>query len=173
MPPGLPTGLALVLVLWLCRERTPAAGALPQSGTEAGGRLLPVISEIDSNLFVRSDTCKVYVLRDGDAALLIDLGDGSVLDHLSEIGVGRVEWVLFTDHHREHCQGGTRLPDFGAKVAAPEAERALFERPADFRKMDVNLGDPFTIHGASYVRPLVQAIPLDCAFGNHEDLHLA
>ena len=48
------------------------------------------------DLFAWTDTCNVYVLRDGDAALLIDLGDGSVLDHLSEIGVKRVEWVLFT-----------------------------------------------------------------------------
>ncbi|MGH7946762.1 MAG: hypothetical protein ACREF9_17430, partial [Opitutaceae bacterium] len=30
------------------------------------------------DLFVWTDTCNVYVLRDGDAALLIDLGDGSV-----------------------------------------------------------------------------------------------
>jgi hypothetical protein len=29
----------------------------------------------------------VYVLRDGDAALLIDLGDGRVLEHLADIGV--------------------------------------------------------------------------------------
>src|ERR1051325_3401191 len=61
------------------------------------------------NLFVWSDTCNVYVLRDGDTALLINLGDASVLDHLSEIGVKRVDWVLFTDHHREQCQGAPKL----------------------------------------------------------------
>ena len=61
------------------------------------------------DLFLWTDTCNVYVLRDGDAALLINFGDGSVLDHLSEIGVKRVEWVLFTDHHREQCQGGSKL----------------------------------------------------------------
>ncbi|MEY4199356.1 MAG: hypothetical protein RLZZ265_1096, partial [Verrucomicrobiota bacterium] len=38
------------------------------------------------NLFTWTDTCNVHVIRDGDAALLIDLGDGSVLDHLAEIG---------------------------------------------------------------------------------------
>jgi len=53
------------------------------------------------DLHVWTDTCNTYVLRDGDAALLIDLGDGSVLDHLADIGVRRVEWVLFTHHHRE------------------------------------------------------------------------
>ena len=61
------------------------------------------------NLFVWTDTCNVYVLRDGEAAILIDLGDGSVLDKLPEIGVKRIEWVLFTHHHREQCQGAWRL----------------------------------------------------------------
>ncbi len=120
------------------------------------------------DLYFWTDTCNVYALRDGDAALLIDLGDGSVLDHLGEIGVKRVEWVLFTHHHREQCQGASRLKDPGARIAAPEAERALFERPADFRKMEVSLNDAFTIHGASYVRPPIQPIPLDRAFTTND-----
>lgn len=115
------------------------------------------------DLFVWRDTCNVYVLRDGDAALLVDLGDGSVLDHLRDIGVKRVEWVLFTHHHREQCQGAPRLKSLGIQVAAPEGERALFERPTDFRKMKVRLGDALTIHGSSYVRPPIQPIPLDRA----------
>ena len=108
------------------------------------------------DLFAWTDTCNVYVLRDGDAALLVNLGDGSVLEHLSELGVKKVEWVLFTDHHREQNQGASKLGPWrerGTKVAAPAAERALFERPLDFRKMNVSLGDALTIHGASFVRP--------------------
>jgi glyoxylase-like metal-dependent hydrolase (beta-lactamase superfamily II) len=116
------------------------------------------------DLFVWTETCNVYVLRDGDAALLVDLGDGSVLNHLQEIGVKRVEWVLFTHHHREQCQGFTRLKGSGAKVAAPAAERALFERPSDFRKMKPTLGDAFTVYGSSYVRPPNQPVPLDRTF---------
>jgi len=131
-------------------------------------RLTPVDSRLAPDLFFWTDTCNVYVLRDGDAALLIDLGDGSVLDHLDEIGVKRVEWVLFTHHHREQCQGATRLPGTGAKVAAPQAERDFFERPMNFRKMRVSLGDAFTIHGSSYVRPPIQPIPLDRAFNTND-----
>ena len=123
------------------------------------------------DLFVWTDTCNVHVLRDGEAALLINLGDGSVLEHLGEIGVKRVEWVLFTDHHREQCQGASKLGPWrerGTKVAAPEAERALFEHPLDFRKMNVSLGDAFTIHGASFVRPPIQPIPLDRTFATND-----
>lgn len=131
-------------------------------------RLTPVDTKLAPNLFVWTDTCNVYVLRNGDAALLIDLGDGTVLDHLGEIGVSRIEWVWFTHHHREQCQGAPRLTGTGVQVSAPEAERALFERPLDFRKMDVRLGDAFTIHGSSYVRPPVQPIPLHRAFKTND-----
>ncbi|MGO8929623.1 MAG: MBL fold metallo-hydrolase [Limisphaerales bacterium] len=130
--------------------------------------LTPVDPSLAPDLFVWSDTCNVYVVRDGEAALLIDLGDGSVLDHLKEIGVQRVEWVLFTHHHREQCQGAPRLKGTGAQVAAPEAERDLFEKPADFRKMKVRLEDRFTIHGSSYVRPPIQPIPLNRAFQTND-----
>jgi len=115
-------------------------------------------------LFLWTDTCNVYAIRDGDAAILIDLGDGSVIEALPQIGVKRIEWVLFTHHHREQCQGYPRLRGIQAKIAVPEAERALFERPASFRKMKPRLNDPFTVHSASYVRPPVQAIPVDRAF---------
>jgi len=57
------------------------------------------------NLYCWTDTCNVYVLKHGNAAILIDLGDGSVLSHLAEIGVTQIDWVLFTHHHREQCQG--------------------------------------------------------------------
>ncbi len=141
------------------------------SGTTSWGaeaQLRPVTIGSEADLFVWSDTCNVYVLRDGDAALLIDLGDGSVLDHLGEIGVKRVEWVLFTHHHREQCQGFARLQPWKSQVAVPEAERALFAEPTRFRKAKPTLGDAFTVHGASYVRPPVEPVRLDRTFKDAE-----
>ncbi|MCZ7640964.1 MAG: MBL fold metallo-hydrolase [Verrucomicrobia bacterium] len=90
------------------------------------------------------------------------------------MGVERVEWVLFTHHHREQCQGarwtgaGQETQPSRPWFAGPAAERELFERPADFRKLEVRLGDAFTIHGASYVRPPVQPIPLDRALATND-----
>lgn len=144
--------VCVLFVLSLCGSSW--CGASPQ--------LRPVDSEPD--LFVWTDTCNVYVLRDGDAAMLIDLGDGGVLDHLGEIGVRRVEWVLFTHHHREQCQGAAKLQPFKPQIAGPDAERALFENPMQFRKARPSLGDAFTVYGASYVRPPVEPIRLDRTF---------
>jgi len=125
-------------------------------------------SEKHPDLFVWTDTCHVYVLRDGDAALLIDLGDGSVLDHLGDIGVKQVEWILFTHHHREQCQGIDRVDRSVTRVAAPEAERDLFEKPTDFRKWLPKLNDKYSVYGASYVRPPRKAIPIDRALADEE-----
>ncbi|MHB8955246.1 MAG: MBL fold metallo-hydrolase [Pirellulaceae bacterium] len=135
-----------------------------QSSPEVPGVFRQVDAQAMPNVFMWTDTCNVYVLREGNVALLIDLGDGSVLEHLAEIGVKEVEWVLFTHHHREQCQGAPRLKGRGIRIGAPEAERAFFEAPSDFRKMDVRLGDAFTIHGASYVRPPIEPVSLDRTF---------
>lgn len=113
------------------------------------------------NVFVHRDTCNVYALREGDSAILFNLGDGSILDQLKEIGVKNIEWVLFTDHHREQCQGVDRIDRGVTKVAAPKEEQALFETPQQFRKWRPTLGDAHTVHGASYVRPPAAAIKLD------------
>jgi glyoxylase-like metal-dependent hydrolase (beta-lactamase superfamily II) len=156
-------------VLWLLGLAvawTAPAGGAESHPTNPSATLRSVAPEIFPDLFVWTDTCNVYVIRQGDAALLIDLGDGSVLDHLPEIGVRRVEWVLFTHHHREQCQGYLRLHNTHARIGAPEAERALFEQPTSFRKINVRLGDSFTIHGASYVRPPIQPIHVDRAFSS-------
>ena len=112
------------------------------------------------NVFLHQDTCNVYILRDGDAAVLINLGDGGVFDRLESIGVKRVEWILFTDHHREQCQGIAR-DDRATKLAAPLGEQPLFETPLNYRKWRPSLGDAFTVHGASYVRPPAAPIKLD------------
>ena len=116
------------------------------------------------DLWLWSDTCNVWVIKDGDAALLVDLGDGSVLDRLADIGVKTVEWVLFTHHHREQLQGAPKLPK-GVKIGGPEAERDLFQNPSKDRKMQVRLSDRWTVHGASYVRPPVHPVTLDRGFG--------
>ncbi|MFC2076963.1 MBL fold metallo-hydrolase, partial [candidate division KSB1 bacterium] len=58
----------------------------------------------------------------GDRGLLIDCGDANVLDLLPQLGVKKIDWVLFTHTHRDQCQGVSRLTDTGTKVAAPRGD---------------------------------------------------
>lgn len=113
------------------------------------------------DLFVWQSTCNSYVLRDGEAALLFDLGDGSVLEHLGEIGVKKVEWLLLTGHHRELLQGASRLARAITQIAAPKEEQELFENPTQFRKWNPRLGDKYSVHGSSYVRPPSQPMKVN------------
>jgi len=156
MPPLHRSFLFISLILFSCSAIVRAA----ETAAQTPGFRQPDPSALP-NVFVWTDTCNAYVLRDGDAAVLIDLGDGSVLEHLPEIGVKKLEWVLFTDHHREQCQGIGRLDRNVTQVAAPKEEQALFETPNAFRKWFPKLADPFTVHGASYVRPPRNPIKID------------
>ncbi len=131
------------------------------AATLSCGSAHAAFQEAAPEVFVWQSTCNTYVLRDGDAALMIDLGDGSVLEHLGEIGVKRVEWLLFTGHHRELLQGAGKLDRAVTQAAAPKEEQAFFETPTMFRKWYPLLSDKFAVHGASYVRPPAQPVKVD------------
>ncbi|MBI83427.1 MAG: hypothetical protein CMJ81_09545 [Planctomycetaceae bacterium] len=90
------------------------------------------LQELSPHLYRFEDTCNVYVLRDGERALIVDCGSGAVVDHLADVGIRQVDWVLFTHHHRDQCFGAQRLGDHGAQLAVPHYERELFERATDY-----------------------------------------
>src|SRR5919206_2374677 len=71
------------------------------------------------------DTCNVYVLRSEREAVLVDFGDGDVLDHLDELGVERVTDVLLTHHHRDQLGGLRRAAEGGIRIWAPPGEVEL------------------------------------------------
>jgi glyoxylase-like metal-dependent hydrolase (beta-lactamase superfamily II) len=71
------------------------------------------------------DTCNVFVLADKTEAVLVDFGDGDVLDHLPELGVERVTDVLLTHHHRDQLGGLQRAAGAGIRIWAPPCEVEL------------------------------------------------
>ena len=71
------------------------------------------------------DTCNVYVLRRAGEAVLVDFGDGDVLDHLAELEVERVSDVLLTHHHRDQLGGLARAAAAGIRIWAPPVEVEL------------------------------------------------
>jgi glyoxylase-like metal-dependent hydrolase (beta-lactamase superfamily II) len=96
------------------------------------GRPPREIEQLSEHLYLFRDTCNVYVIRDGDACLLIDTGSGAITDHLPELGIEQVEWILHTHHHRDQCFGTPKLQERGARVAVPEYERHLFDRAESY-----------------------------------------
>ncbi len=86
-----------------------------------------MFERISENLYLYRDICNVYVLRNGSRAILIDFGSGAVLDHLGDIGVSSVEWVLHTHHHRDQCQADHIANERGIPIAVPAHERPYFD----------------------------------------------
>ncbi|MGB9601784.1 MAG: MBL fold metallo-hydrolase, partial [Limisphaerales bacterium] len=85
--------LTIVLFISLIEAR-PEGDSRQMRNVKTPGKLLP-------NLYVWTDTCNVYILKSGANALLIDFGDGGVLDRLEKLNIKSVDWILFTHHHRE------------------------------------------------------------------------
>lgn len=103
---------------------TPAVPAPVESGVRfapSGG-----LTQISANLHLLRDTCNVYVLKNGDRALLIDFGSGHILGLLGQIGITRVEGILHTHHHRDQCQGDKEAATRRIPIYVPAHERHFF-----------------------------------------------
>ncbi len=86
------------------------------------------LERIANSLYRCLDGCCAYALVSGKQALLIDPGDGAIVEALRAIGIDRVEWVLHTHAHRDLCGADRALVAAGARLAAPQGTRALFEQ---------------------------------------------
>ena len=86
------------------------------------------MKKITSNLFLYQSTCNVYVIKNGETAILIDFGNGDVLDNLYSIGVEKVSDILMTHHHRDQGQGLDRAVKEGIRVWVPHVEQDLFTK---------------------------------------------
>jgi glyoxylase-like metal-dependent hydrolase (beta-lactamase superfamily II) len=80
----------------------------------------------------RDGVVNVGVIRRNGKVLLIDCGQGSILETAKKLQLGAIDWVLFTDHHRDKCSGAPLLKDAGVKLAAPAAEAPLFRDATNF-----------------------------------------
>jgi glyoxylase-like metal-dependent hydrolase (beta-lactamase superfamily II) len=108
-----------------------------------GSDFVPIAGS--ERVFRFEDGCSVYLLRDGDRGLLIDLGAGAALDALAAIGVANLDGVLFTHAHRDQCSGAQRAAERGIPLRFPEAARAFV--------------DPATRSDLRAVTPLLRTYP--------------
>ena len=88
--------------------------------------------QLSPSLYRIEDACNVYLVRQGDRAILIDSGLGLAVELLERLGVKQVEWVLHTHFHRDQCDGTAALAARGAKVAAPRGELGYFAGADNF-----------------------------------------
>jgi len=73
------------------------------------------------------------VVRDGEAAVLINAPSPGIVDRLRALGVRQVERVLLTHHRRDVADGLAEVMSaWSPEVVVPEAERALFEAPSRY-----------------------------------------
>lgn len=86
-----------------------------------------MIEKISEHLYRFQDTCNVYVVKDGTHAVLIDFGSGRILDHLGDLGITTVDWILHTHHHRDQCQGDALANERHIPIAVPAYEQPYFE----------------------------------------------
>ncbi len=116
-------GAALLASRQLWAESGGPATAAVQSGS---------VSTLSPHLLVYHGPTNVGIIRDGQRALLVDCGDGSVGNVLRTHGIQRVEQLVFTHHHRDQACGAHRFLGDGAKVGVPAEERPWFEAPMDY-----------------------------------------
>jgi glyoxylase-like metal-dependent hydrolase (beta-lactamase superfamily II) len=121
--------------------------------------------KISENLFLFRDTCNVYCVRSGARAILVDAGSGAAAESLGEIGVEKIDWVLYTHHHRDQCWGTHRLRDLGARVAVPEYERSLFE-DAELFWQAKRVYDNYNDRNTFFASP--ENIPVDLVLEDYE-----
>lgn len=127
-----------------------------------------MLTHLEHNLWCYSGLCNVYILVSGKNALLINCGDGSVLQTLPDLGIEKVDWVLFTHHHRELCRGASLFAATGTHFAGPRAEREFWENPEQFRKAQPSLDDPYSCYGTSYLRLPPCPLKIDRAFNAYD-----
>ena len=82
------------------------------------------MDQLTNHIYLYSDTCNVYIIREGDHAVLIDFGSGAILQALQEAGI-RAEAILVTHHHRDQIQGLQLAAEAGIPVFVPHSEQEL------------------------------------------------
>ena len=91
-----------------------------------------ILRQLSENLYLYSDSCNVYIIKNGPNATLINFGAGGVLKALPGIGVKTIDRVLVTHHHRDHVQGLADLGKYEFLVTVPHAESRYFENVESF-----------------------------------------
>ncbi len=84
------------------------------------------------HVWIFRDVVNVGVIHANGKALIIDSGEGLALEAARSAGLGPIEWVLYTHHHRDQCSSAGLLKKAGVKIAVAASEAELFRRATEF-----------------------------------------
>jgi glyoxylase-like metal-dependent hydrolase (beta-lactamase superfamily II) len=87
------------------------------------------VEKISDHSGIYRDVVNVGFLQSNGRSLLIDSGEGSILDYPDFLPI---ESVLYTHYHRDQCSGAKRLKTRGIKVNVPAAEDEFFRNVTEF-----------------------------------------
>ena len=118
---------------------------------------VPNVVRLSEHVYLYPGPVQVGIVRDGQRALLIDCGDGSVTEALPGLGIRSVDQILCTHHHRDQACGAYGLAEAGSRIGVPEAEKEYFANPADYWNNDGNL---WRVYRSFRPHPLMLTEPL-------------
>jgi glyoxylase-like metal-dependent hydrolase (beta-lactamase superfamily II) len=92
------------------------------------------LTQLFNNLFIFNDYVNVYAITHENRAVLIDFGSGDILNHLPEINIDTIDYILHTHYHRDQCFGDKLAIEHGIKIGGPKREKKLFNDAENFWK---------------------------------------
>jgi glyoxylase-like metal-dependent hydrolase (beta-lactamase superfamily II) len=88
-------------------------------------------TRLAEDLFLWSDSCNVYLLRNGAHAVVIDAGTGAWASHIDELGVRQIDGIVLTHTDRDQCCGmyrDTAPPAVAsARLVVPSGDAAILQ----------------------------------------------
>ncbi len=121
------------------------------------------LRRLSQHLYVYRGPVNVGIIRDGARALLIDCGHGPVTAALRELGIAKVDRIVFTHYHRDQACGARAIADDGTKIGVPAKERRYFADPAGFWNDDDNLWRVYKSFRPHHLMP-TEPLEVDEAF---------
>jgi glyoxylase-like metal-dependent hydrolase (beta-lactamase superfamily II) len=122
-----------VLAAVVAEPFQPQTQNLPFADLAQPGEEEPRFRHITRHLGIyRDGVVNVGVVRRNGKVLLVDCGEGSIVEAAKSLQLGAIDWVLCTDHHRDKCSGAPLLKKAGVKIAVPAAEALLFRDATSF-----------------------------------------
>lgn len=101
--------------------------ASPLLGQTSGEAVKSQFEPVTPHVGIYHEAINVAVVQRNGKSLLIGSGDGTILEAAKNLGINSIEWVLYTDNHRDQCASAALLKKAGAKIAVPAAETEFFK----------------------------------------------